>query len=556
MLCKFRLRFLPAMVGKQPVLKDFAVDFARLFWLKREIKNRCQGSQQQKRKQKLILGIELMEFNVKSGNPEKQRSACVVIGVFESRKLSAMGEQLDEVSESYLSNLLRRGDMEGKLGQVLLLHNVPNTLSDRVLLIGCGKERDFADKQYKTVIAKAITTLNDTGSMEAVCFLSELNVKGRDTRWKVRHAIEAAQDTLYAFDEFKSKSDGARRPLRRLTFNVTTRKELTVGEKAIEEGIAIAKGSHKARDLANLPPNIANPTYLAEQSKLLAVDNSSVDCQVLDESELEEMGMGAFASVARGSDTPAKLIVLKHKGADAERKPIVLIGKGITFDSGGISLKPGERMDEMKYDMGGAAGVFGAFVAAVELQLPINLIVVIAAAENMPSGNASRPGDIVTSLSGQTIEILNTDAEGRLVLCDSLTYVEQFEPDVVIDVATLTGACIIALGDQASGLMSNHNPLAHDLLNAGELCGDRVWRLPIWDEYQEQLESNFADMSNLGGKGAGTITAGCFLSRFAKKFHWAHLDIAGTAWRSGKAKGATGRPVPLLSQYLINRSEG
>ena len=496
-----------------------------------------------------------MEFNVKSGNPEKQRSACVVVGVFESRKLSAMAEQLDLVSEGYLSNIIRRGDLEGKLGQALLLHNVPNTLSDRVLLIGCGKERDFGDKQYRKVIAKAITTLNETGSMEAVCFLSELNVKGRDTRWKVRHAVEAAQDTLYAFEEFKSKTDSARRPLRRLTFNVTTRKELTIGERAIEEGIAIAKGSHKARDLGNLPPNVANPTYLAEQAKLLAVDNEKVDCQVLDEAELDEMGMGAFVSVARGADTPAKLIILKYNGGEADQKPIVLVGKGITFDSGGISLKPGANMDEMKYDMGGAAAVFGAFVATVEMALPTNLVVAIAAAENMPSGNASRPGDIVTTLSGQTVEILNTDAEGRLVLCDTLTYVERFDPDVVIDVATLTGACIVALGNQASGLMSNHNPLAHDILNAGELCGDRAWRLPIWDEYQEQLDSNFADMGNIGGKGAGTITAGCFLSRYAKKYHWAHLDVAGTAWVSGKAKGATGRPVPLLSQYLMNRCE-
>jgi len=497
-----------------------------------------------------------MEFNVKSGNPEKQRSACVVIGVFESRKLSQAGEQIDEVSEGYLSNLLRRGDMEGKLGKVLLLHNVPNTLSDRVLLIGCGKERDFSDKHYQTVIAKAITTLNETGSMEAVCFLSELNVKGRDTQWKVRHAVEATQDTLYAFEEFKSKSDAARRPVRRLVFNVTTRRELAIGEQAITEGMAISKGAHKARDLANLPPNIANPAYLAEQAKMLAIANDNIECLVLDETELKEMGMGAFTAVTQGSENSGKLIVLKYNGTADEQKPIVLVGKGITFDSGGISLKPGERMDEMKYDMGGAAGVFGCFVAVTEMALKVNLVMVIAAAENMPSGNACRPGDIVTTLSGQTVEILNTDAEGRLVLCDALTYVERFDPDVVIDVATLTGACIVALGDQASGLLSNHNPLAHELLNAGELCGDRAWRLPLWDEYQQQLDSNFADMSNLGSKGAGTITAACFLSRYTKKYHWAHLDIAGTAWRSGKQKGATGRPVPLLTQYILNRANG
>ncbi|MCF6193893.1 MAG: leucyl aminopeptidase, partial [Kangiellaceae bacterium] len=459
-------------------------------------------------------------------------------------------------SEGYLSNLLRRGDMEGKLGQVLLLHNVPNTLSDRVLLIGCGKERDFTDRRYHRVIAKAITTLNETGSMEAVCFLSELNVKGRDTHWKVRHAVEATQNSLYAFEDFKSKSEAARRPVRRLTFNVTSRKELTEGELAIEEGIAISKGAHKARDLGNLPPNIANPSYLAEQAKIIAANNDKVECLVLDEAELKEMGMGAFIAISQGSDTPGKLIVLKYKGADEDQKPIVLVGKGITFDTGGISLKPGANMDEMKYDMGGAASVFGCFIATTELSLPVNLIMVVAAAENMPSGNACRPGDIVTTLSGQTVEILNTDAEGRMVLCDALTYVERFDPDVVIDVATLTGACVVALGDQASGLMSNHNPLAHEILNAGELCGDRAWRLPIWEEYQEQLDSNFADMANIGGKGAGTITAACFLSRYTKKYHWAHLDIAGTAWRSGKAKGSTGRPVPLLTQYIINRAKG
>jgi len=497
-----------------------------------------------------------MEFNVKSGNPEKQRSACVVVGVFDSRKLSQAGEQIDQVSEGYLSNLLRRGDMEGKLGQILLLHNVPNTLSDRVLLIGCGKERDFTDRQYHKVIAKAITTLNETGSMEAVCFLSELNVKGRDTHWKVRHAVEATQDSLYAFEDFKSKSEAARRPVRRLTFNVTSRKELTEGESAIAEGMAISKGAHMARDLGNLPPNIANPTYLAEQAEIIAASNKKVDCLVIDEAELKEMGMGAFIAISQGSDTPGKLIVLKYKGADDDQKPIVLVGKGITFDTGGISLKPGAGMDEMKYDMGGAASVLGSFLAVTELSLKVNLVMVIAAAENMPSGNACRPGDIVTSLSGQTIEILNTDAEGRMVLCDALTYVERFDPDVVIDVATLTGACVIALGNQASGLLSNHNPLAHEILNAGELCGDRAWRLPLWEEYQEQLDSNFADMANIGGKGAGTITAACFLSRYTKKYHWAHLDVAGTAWRSGKAKGSTGRPVPLLTQYIINRSHG
>ncbi|NVJ61052.1 MAG: leucyl aminopeptidase [Gammaproteobacteria bacterium] len=494
-----------------------------------------------------------MEFHVKSGSPEKQRSACIVIGVFEPRKLSGVGEQLDQVSDGYISNILRRGDLEGKPGQVLLLHNVPNTLCDRVLLIGCGKERDFGEAQYKKVITKAIATLNDTGSMEAVCFLSELNVRGRDTHWKVKHAVETTEASLYTFDQLKSKTDTARRPLRKLVFNVTTRRDLTIGEQAIAEGLAVAEGVRFARDLANMPPNICHPTYLAEQSQALAEKHDKVECEVLEESDMLELGMGAFMAVAQGSAQPAKLIVLKYNGGEADAAPITFVGKGLTFDSGGISIKPSEAMDEMKYDMGGAAGVLGSFLSVVQLNLPINLVVAVAAAENMPGGHACRPGDVVTSMSGQTIEILNTDAEGRLVLCDTLSYIEKYNPDVVIDVATLTGACVIALGAHATGLLSNHNPLAHDLLNAGETADDRAWRLPLWEEYQEQLSTNFADMANIGGRPAGTITAACFLSRFTKKYQWAHLDIAGTAWRGGKDKGATGRPVPMLTQYVIDR---
>lgn len=496
-----------------------------------------------------------MEFSVKSGSPEKQRTACIVVGVFEPRKLSGVAEQLDKISEGYISNILRRGDLEGKPEQVLMLHNVPNTLCDRVLLVGCGKERDLGDAQYRKIIAKTITTLNETGSMEAVSFLPELHVKGRDTHWKVRQAVEASQEALYVFDQFKTKKDAARRPLRKLVFNVPTRRELTVGEQAIAEGLAIAAGVKLAKDLANMPPNVCHPTYLAEEAHKLAAEYPALTTTILEEAEMETLGMGSFLAVARGSDQPAKLIVMDYKGGKPEAKPIVLVGKGLTFDSGGISLKPGEGMDEMKYDMGGAAGVFGTMRAIAELGLPINVIAAIGSTENMPGGNAYRPGDILTSMSGQTIEVLNTDAEGRLVLCDVLTYVERFDPDVVIDLATLTGACIIALGSHASGLFANHNPLGHDLLNAGETACDRAWRLPLWDDYQEQLESPFADMTNLGGRPAGSITAACFLSRFTKKYHWAHMDIAGTAWKSGgKNKGATGRPVPLLTQYLIDRS--
>ncbi|WP_417707383.1 leucyl aminopeptidase [Rheinheimera aquimaris] len=495
-----------------------------------------------------------MEFSVKSGSPEKQRSACIVVGVYEPRRLSAVAEQLDKISEGYISNLLRRGDLEGKPGQMLLLHHVPNVLSERVLLVGCGKERELDERQYRQIIAKTISTLNETGSMEAVCFLSELHVKGRDTYWKVRHAVETTQDCLYVFDRLKSKKDETRRPLRKIVFNVPTRRDLTIGEKAVEHGLAIAAGIKQCKDVGNMPPNICTPQYLADQALLLAESSAKISVDVLGPEELASHGMNSYLAVGRGSVNGPRMAVIKYNGADNDSAPVVLVGKGLTFDSGGISLKPGEGMDEMKYDMCGAASVLGTMHAVVHLSLPINVVAVLAAAENMPDANAYRPGDILTTMSGQTVEVLNTDAEGRLVLCDALTYVERFDPELVIDVATLTGACVIALGKHATGLMSNHNPLAHEILNASEQSGDRAWRLPLWDDYQEQLESPFADFSNLGGRAAGTITAACFLSRFTRKYNWAHLDIAGTAWRSGgKDKGATGRPVPMLTQFLINR---
>jgi leucyl aminopeptidase len=495
-----------------------------------------------------------VEFNVKSGSPEKQRSACIVVGVFEPRRLSGVAEQLDEISEGYISNLLRRGDLEGKAGQMLLLHHVPNVLSERVLLVGCGKERELDERQYKQIIAKTITTLNETGSMEAVCFLTELHVKGRDIYWKVRQAVETTQDTLYTFLQLKTKKGEPRRPLRKIVFNVPTRRELPVGEKAVEHGLAIAKGAKVTKDVANMPPNICNPLYLWQQAQDLAEHFDSVSVESVNEAQMAELGMNSYLAVGRGSENESIMSIIHHNGGNPDSAPIVLVGKGLTFDSGGISLKGGEGMDEMKYDMGGAAAVLGVMHTIASLNLPLNVIGVLAGCENMPDANAYRPGDILTTMSGQTVEVLNTDAEGRLVLCDALTYVERFDPELVIDLATLTGACIVALGKHATGLLSSHNPLAHELLNASEQASDRAWRLPLWDEYQEQLESPFADMANIGGRAAGTITAGCFLSRFTKKYNWAHLDIAGTAWNSGKNKGATGRPVPMLTQFLLNRA--
>ncbi|NVK22933.1 MAG: leucyl aminopeptidase [Kangiellaceae bacterium] len=494
-----------------------------------------------------------MEFFVKSGSPEKQKTGCLIVGVFESRKLSAQAQQIDDISEGYISSIVRRGDMEGKFGQTLLLHSVPNTNCERVLLVGLGKEREFDASKYKKVCSKVIKMLHETGSTDAISCLALLNVKGQDLYWKVRSAVEAANDSLYLFEELKSKKSETRRPLRKITLFIESRSELTQGEQAIEHALAISSGQSLTKDLANLPGNICHPTYLAQRAEQLAQTYNNFNAHILDESELKAMGAGAFVSVSQGSDQPGKLICMEYMAGQQDEKPVVFVGKGVTFDTGGISIKPSASMDEMKFDMGGAASVFGVMKAVAEMKLPINVIGVVAAAENMPSGNASRPGDVVTSLSGQTIEILNTDAEGRLVLCDALTYIEKYDPDIVIDVATLTGAIIIALGHEASGMMSNHNGLANEIESAAEATHDRVWRMPIWDEYHQALKSNVADFTNLGGRAAGSITAACFLSKFTKKYRWAHLDIAGTAWNSGAKKGATGRPVPLLSQILLNR---
>lgn len=496
-----------------------------------------------------------MNFTIKSGNPEKQRAACVVVGIFESHRLSTAATAIDAASKKYISNILKRGDMDGKIGSSLLLHNVPGTSSSRLLLVGCGKEKELDGNRYRRIVASAINKLKLTGATEAVSYLSELNVKKRDDYWKLRQFVEISQSVSYEFKQLKSKNKRSKNKLNKLVLMVSDRKDVATGERAVSDGTAIGKGVALARDLANLPANICTPSYLADQAKQLGKSKKSVKVTVLDEAAMEKLGMGSLLSVSQGSRQPAKLISMEYKGGKKDDKPFVLVGKGVTFDTGGISIKPSAAMDEMKYDMCGAASVLGAIKAVSEMGLPINVVGVVPTVENMPGGEASRPGDIYTSMSGQTIEVLNTDAEGRLILCDALTYSEKFNPATIIDIATLTGSCVIALGKHASGLLSNNDALATDILDAGESTGDRAWQLPLWDEYQHQIDSPFADMANIGGREAGTITAACFLSRFTKKFKWAHLDIAGTAWLSGKNKGATGRPVPMLVQYLIDRCE-
>ena len=361
--------------------------------------------------------------------------------------------------------------------------------------------------------------------------------------------------SAYQYNPYKSKNEPNKHPLRKLTLGIGSRAHLTLAKEGLAQAIAINTGITLTKDLGNCPPNICHPTYLAEQALQLGNRFDKLNVDVLEEADMKKLGMGALLSVSKGSQQPAKLITMQYTGGKKSQKPVVLVGKGVTFDTGGISLKPGASMDEMKFDMCGAASVFGTLLACCELGLPINLVGIIPAVENMPDGKATRPGDIVTTMSKQTVEILNTDAEGRLILCDALTYAEKFNPDVVVDIATLTGACIVALGKHTSGLLSNDNSLANALFDAGQRSGDKCWRLPLWDEYQKQLDSNFADMANIGGAPAGTITAACFLSRFTEDYRWAHLDIAGVAWLSGDKKGATGRPVPLLMDYLLQRCQ-
>jgi leucyl aminopeptidase len=494
-----------------------------------------------------------MEFTIKSGSPEKQRSACVVVGVFDNRKLSLSAELIDRASSGYVSEIIRRGDMEGKLGSTLLLHNVRGTLADRVLLVGLGKERDFRDKEFRAAVRAAVKLLNETGSYEAVVYLTEEKVKRREVGWRVEHAVIVAMEAVYRFEHMKSQPTEVRRPLRKLTLSVPQRSDLAAGERAAARGLAISHGMDLARDLGNLPGNVCTPTYLGERALQLARDFPELTVKVMDRPEIEQLGMGSFLSVATGSHQPPRFIVMEYMHSPRKAKPFVLVGKGITFDTGGISIKPAADMDHMKYDMCGAASVFGTMRAMLELKPPLSIVALVPACENMPSGHSTKPGDIVKSMSGQTIEVLNTDAEGRLILADALTYAERYEPEAVVDVATLTGAMVIALGSVACGVFSNNDGLGRALVAAGEEAYDRGWPMPLWDDYHEGLASNFADFANVAGRAGGSITAACFLSKFARKYDWAHLDIAGIAYREGKEKGATGRPVPLLSTWLLSQ---
>ena len=492
-----------------------------------------------------------MEFSIKAGSPAKQKTGCIVVGVHADKKLTPAASLIDAAAGGALQALVRRGDMTGKRGTTLMLHGIAGIGADRVLLVGLGKPAEWNDKAFAEVLRAACKAVAASAASDALITLCELPVGERSLTERVRTAVLLARECVYRYDQTKSRKEDPA-TLKKVAILVD-KADTRAAQRGVSEGVALANGIELTKTLGNLPANFCTPGHLAQTARGLGRD-FGLKVEVLDRRQMEALKMGSLLSVTRGTAEPPKLIVLRYNGGPARQAPVALVGKGVTFDTGGISLKPGEGMDEMKFDMCGAASVLGTLRAVAEMKLAINVVGIIPATENMPSGTATKPGDVVTSMSGQTIEILNTDAEGRLILCDALTYAERFKPAAVIDIATLTGACVIALGGVNTGLFYNDDALADELVRAGQAASDPAWRMPLDEDYQEALKSNFADMANVGGRPAGAITAACFLSRFTRGFKWAHLDIAGTAWKSGAAKGATGRPVALLTEFLRARA--
>jgi leucyl aminopeptidase len=489
-----------------------------------------------------------MEIVARSTNPLTLKTDCLVVAVPADNPLSATTAAIDEATNGLISRRLEGKDITGKCASTLMLHEPSGINAKRLLLVGTGAEAVSSKDFLKIASTVAKQTKNDAIASVATT-LTEVELEEHDTRWAAQQLAQQFVEASYDFNGGKPQPS-SKRKLKKVTLLCSDKKAQNAAQTGLTYGHSVGIGVNQARLLGDLAANTCTPSYLAKHSRALARKHKNMSCQVLSEKQMAEQGMGSLLSVTAGTEEPAHLISLDYKAGKKGARPIVLVGKGVTFDSGGISLKPGAKMDEMKYDMCGAASVLGVMEALADADLPINVVGVIPAVENMPSGKATKPGDVVTSMSGQTIEVLNTDAEGRLILCDALTYVARYKPDTVIDIATLTGACIVALGSHASGLYSNDDELAQSLLKAGQNSGDRAWQMPLWDEYDQQLKSNFADMGNIGGAGGGSITAACFLSRFTKDYRWAHLDIAGTAWLSAGPKGATGRPVPLLMEYL------
>jgi leucyl aminopeptidase len=494
-----------------------------------------------------------MHFQVRTAAASRQRAACIVLPVYTKGALPEATRDADRASRGLIRSVVASGDFSGETGATLLLPKVPGLACPRVLLVGLGERSKYDRKAYRKATRSAFGAVTRTRAANVVSYLGTEPAKNADAYRRARMAAEAWHDVSYRFTALKTRDKDKARIRQKEIGLAAARDEVAAIRRGIAHGTAIGNAMRFARDLGNLPPNRCTPAYLQREASALAARFRRLRLQVLSEAQMKRLGMGSLLSVTAGSEQPARFIILRYRGARKAARPIVLVGKGITFDTGGISLKPGAQMDEMKYDMSGAGTVLAVMQAVAELALPLDVVGLVPACENMPDGRATRPGDIVKSMSGQTIEILNTDAEGRLILCDALTYGLRLKPSAMIDVATLTGACVVALGKHRSGLLSNSDKLAAALLDAGDAADDPAWRLPLGEEYMEQLKSPFADVANIGGRDAGTITAAAFLSRFVDDTDWAHLDIAGTAWVTAPQKGSTGRPVPLLVEFLLNR---
>jgi leucyl aminopeptidase len=496
-----------------------------------------------------------MEFRTIVDNRARGATACAIVGLYENGDLSETARQIDGQVGGLIKKLIAGGDFNAKLSDTLLLPRPSGSRATRILLVGLGARKNFGRKPYRKAVQAAAQALAKTGATDALIYLALEDQPDLDIAYRARIVAEVFCAQGYKIPDLKTGVKPKAWRLGTLSVAVPDSKSARAAQQGLDVGVAVGSGMRLSRDLANLPPNICTPSYLGSQALKLGKELPNVKVKVLNEREIKALKMGAFLAVAKGSAEPPRLIVCEYRGANKSAAPICLVGKGITFDTGGISLKDPGAMDEMKFDMTGAAVVLGTLRAVAELQLPINLVVVVASCENMPSGTAVKPADIVTTMSGMSVEVLNTDAEGRLILCDALTYSRRFKPAAVVDVATLTGACVIALGNHFSGLMSNNEALAEELEAAGTRADDRAWRLPVGDEYADQLKSNFADMGNIGGREGGASTAAAFLWRFVKDLKWAHLDIAGTAWLGGGQKGSTGRPIPLLVDFLLQRAQ-
>lgn len=493
-----------------------------------------------------------MDFLSKTAQFNQYKTECAVIFTQATNTPSDTAQVADSLCDGQLSRIIKSGDLKNKAGSTTWLYPASGK-NARILVVCNGLKSDGAslsDEDFRSMIDATAKALNTKNIKHASIHVNDLLVDGKSSQW-ISQAL-ATDLTTKAYQYTQTKKVESQPTLEKVTL-CTSKTELNDTKKGGNFGQALGQGINAARELGNLPGNICTPTYLANEAKALAKKHAKLTTKIVEAAEMKKLGMGSLLSVSAGSDQPPKLIVMEYKGKTS-KKPNVIVGKGITFDTGGISLKPGAGMDEMKFDMCGAASVLGTMHALTSINAPVHVVAVIAAAENMPSGCATKPGDVVTSMSGKTIEVLNTDAEGRLVLCDALTYVERFNPKSVIDIATLTGACVIALGGHATGLFANEQTLANQLIQAGIETHDRAWQMPLWDDYKKSLKSNFADLANIGGREGGSITAACFLSYFTESYPWAHLDIAGTAWHSGANKGATGRPVSLLVNYLLNNA--